>query len=579
MTKILGISAYYHDSAACLLDEGRIIAALQEERFSRIKHDHSFPSRSITEIFRIAQCTVEDLDYVVFYEKPFIKLERILTTYLRHCPQGLPSYLKAMPIWMKEKVWTKEQITKQLKYDGEVLFADHHESHASSAYYPSPFPSAALLTIDSVGEWTTTALGHAQGNKIHLDKEIRFPHSLGLLYSTFTYYLGFRVNSAEYKVMGLAPYGNPIYSDQIEKHLIQFHEDGSFHLNEDYFDFETGLKMTSFRFEKLFGMPPRKPESPLLQKHKDLAASIQRVLEKAVLRICRHLHKHTRQKYLCMAGGVALNSVINGRILRETDFQDIWIQPAAGDAGGALGAALAIWHRFLGKPRLQPVQVPTNDQQLGSLLGTRYTDMQIRQYLDSVRARYQELESPTLMEKVAHALSQGAIVGWFQGAMEFGPRALGNRSILADPTKKNVREQINARIKFRESFRPFAPAILEEHMADYFDLTRRSPYMLIVAPVKSKKRSRIPAVTHVDGSARIQTVSQTSNPRFHQLLEEFNKQTGCPILLNTSFNVRGEPIVESPAQAYRCFMSTGLDFLVVQNFLLSKRDQPGATHV
>ncbi|MEE8350512.1 MAG: carbamoyltransferase [Acidobacteriota bacterium] len=572
MTKILGISAYYHDSAACLLDDGRIIAALQEERFSRLKHDSSFPSQAIARILRIGQLTVADLDYVVFYEKPFVKLERILETYLRHCPRGLASYLKAIPVWMKEKIWIKEWIRKELEYDGEILFSDHHESHAASAYYPSPFSSAALLTIDAVGEWTTTALGQAQGNEIVLESDISFPHSLGLLYTTFTYYLGFRVNSGEYKVMGLAPYGDPTYSDLIENHLIHIDEDGSFQLNTSYFNFETGLKMASSQFEKLFGGPPRKPDTPLSQRHRDLAASIQKVTEKVILRMCRHLYKSTGKKHLCMAGGVALNSVANGRILRETDFQDLWIQPAAGDSGGALGAALVVWHRFLGKPRHRHSET-SGDQQRGSLLGTRHDNPEVRQCLDTIGATYQEFDDSTLMEKVARTLAQGGIGGWFQGPMEFGPRALGNRSILADPRNEEARDLINTRVKFRESFRPFAPAIMEEHASAYFELDRPSPYMQVVAPVKAEMRGRIPAVTHIDGSARIQTVNSTTNPRFHRLLEEFHKQTSCPLLLNTSFNVRGEPIVESPRQAYQGLMRMGLDFLVIENCFLDKKDQ------
>ncbi|MDA2933522.1 carbamoyltransferase [Acidobacteria bacterium AH-259-D05] len=574
MTRILGISAFYHDSAACLIEEGRILAALQEERFSREKHDSSFPSKAIAAALKIGHCTVSDLDYVVFYEKPFVKLERLLETYLRHCPRGFSSYLKAIPLWIKEKIWIKEWIKNELQYEGEILFADHHESHAASAYYPSPFDSAALLTIDAVGEWTTTALGQARGNEIHLDSEIRFPHSLGLLYTAFTYYLGFEVNSGEYKVMGLAPYGNPTYTDLIQNHLIQIHEDGSFRLNTEFFDFETGLKMTSRRFEELFQGPPRKQHEPLSQKHKDLAASIQKVTERVILRTCRYLHQRTGEKYLCMAGGVALNCVANGRLLRETDFEDVWIQPAAGDAGGALGAALSVWHRFLGKVRVSASQSSGRDQQQGSLLGTSYNDARIRQVLDTQRARYSRLDEASLLEKVAGALDRGGLVGWFQGPMEFGPRALGNRSILADPRRREAHALINSRVKFRESFRPFAPAIMEEQVAEYFELDRPSPYMLLVASVRPGKRSLIPAVTHVDGSARIQTVNPTDNPRFHRLLEEFRRQTDCSLLLNTSFNVRGEPIVESPRQAYQCFMRTGLDFLVLENFFLAKEDQP-----
>lgn len=574
MTKILGISALYHDSAACLLDEGHIVAALQEERFSRRKHDSSFPSKAIAALLNIGHCTVSDLDYVVFYEKPFVKLERLLETYSRHCPRGFSSYRQAIPTWIKEKVWIKEHIKNELQYEGKILFADHHESHAASAYYPSPFDSAALLTVDAVGEWTTTALGRAHGNEIHLDSEIRFPHSLGLLYTSFTYYLGFEVNSGEYKVMGLAPYGNPIYIDMIQDHLIRIREDGSFRLNTEFFNFETGLRMTSRRFEELFQGPPRKPHEPLSRKHKDLAASIQKVTENVLLRTCRHLHQTTGEKHLCMSGGVALNCVANGRILRETDFEDLWIQPAAGDAGSALGAALAVWHGFLGEARVPPSQPSGRDRQQGSLLGTSYSSKQIHPFLDTQRATYEQLDESSLLEKTARALAEGAMVGWFQGPMEFGPRALGNRSILADPRRPEVQDLINSRVKFRESFRPFAPAIMEEHVAEYFELDRPSPYMLLVASVRPDKRSLIPAVTHVDGSARIQTVNRSDNPRFHRLLEEFQRQTGCSLLLNTSFNVRGEPIVESPQQAYQCFMRTGLDFLVLENFLLAKEDQP-----
>ena len=574
MARILGISAFYHDSATCLLERGRIVAALQEERFSRRKHDSSFPSKAIAAVLKIGQCSVSDLDYVVFYEKPFSKLERLLETYLRHCPRGFASYLKAIPVWIKEKIWMKELIRKKLEYEGEILFADHHESHAASAFYPSPFESAALLTVDAVGEWTTTALGRGQGSEIQLESEIRFPHSLGLLYTTFTYYLGFEVNSGEYKVMGLAPYGNPTYQNLIQEHLIDIHEDGSFRLNTEFFGFQTGLKMTSSRFEQLFGAAPRKPKDPLSQKHKDIAASIQKVTEEVLLRMCNHLRRKTGEKYLCMAGGVALNCVANGRVMREVGFEDLWIQPAAGDAGGALGAALAVWHRFLGHPRSKSTGLQVCDQQQGSLLGTEYDKDKIRACLDSQGAQYEELQESSLITKTAQVLAQGAVVGWFQGRMEFGPRALGNRSILADPRKPDMHKLINLRVKFRESFRPFAPAVMQDHVSEYFELDCSSPYMLLVAPVRDSKRCEIPAVTHVDGSARIQTVGKADNPRFHRLLEEFQGQTGSSVLLNTSFNVRGEPIVESPEQAYQCFMRTGIDFLSIGNFFLSKRDQP-----
>ncbi|MDA2923509.1 carbamoyltransferase, partial [Acidobacteria bacterium AH-259-L09] len=552
----------------------RIVAALQEERFSRRKHDSSFPSKAIAAVLKIGQCSVSDLDYVVFYEKPFSKLERLLETYLRHCPRGFASYLKAIPVWIKEKIWMKELIRRKLEYEGEILFADHHESHAASAFYPSPFESAALLTVDAVGEWTTTALGRGKGSEIQLESEIRFPHSLGLLYTTFTYYLGFEVNSGEYKVMGLAPYGNPTYQNLIQERLIDIHEDGSFRLNTEFFDFETGLKMASSRFEQLFGAAPRKPNDPLSQEHKDIAASIQKVTEEVILRMCKHLRRKTGEKYLCMAGGVALNCVANGRVMREVGFEDLWIQPAAGDAGGALGAALAVWHRFLGHPRSKSTGLQVCDQQQGSLLGTEYDKDEIRACLDSQGAKYEELQDSSLITKTAQVLAQGAVIAWFQGRMEFGPRALGNRSILADPRKPDMHKLINLRVKFRESFRPFAPAVMQNHVSKYFELDCSSPYMLLVAPVRDSKRCEIPAVTHVDGSARIQTVGKADNPRFHRLLEEFQGQTGSSVLLNTSFNVRGEPIVESPQQAYQCFMRTGIDFLSIGNFFLSKRDQP-----
>ena len=574
MTRILGISAFYHDSAACLLEDGQIRAALQEERFTRQKHDSCFPRQSITSALEMGRCSVRDLDYIVFYEKPFTKFERLLETYFRHAPKGLSSYLKAIPVWIKEKIWIKEWIRSELDYPGEILFADHHESHAASAFYPSPFESAALLTVDAVGEWTTTSWGRGEGNEIELESEIRFPHSLGLLYTTFTYYLGFEVNSGEYKVMGLAPYGRPTYEDLIRERLIALEEDGSFRLNTEFFDFETGLKMASARFEKLFGGPPRAPDEPITGKHKDIAASIQKVTEDVILRTCCHLRQQTGESKLCLAGGVALNSVANGRVLREAGFQDLWVQPAAGDAGGALGAALALWHRYLDQPRHQGIADSSPDHQHGSLLGTEYSTQEIGDFLDSQSAVYEQLDEPLLLHKTAEALADGAIVGWFQGRMEFGPRALGNRSILADPRVPDMVSRVNQRIKFRESFRPFAPAVMQKHASDYFELDRPSPYMLLVASVRIDKRPEIPAVTHVDGSARVQTVCPATNPRFHGLLDEFCRQTGLSVLLNTSFNVRGEPIVESPGQAYECFMRTGIEYLILGNFFLSKRQQP-----
>ncbi|MFZ0428041.1 MAG: carbamoyltransferase [Acidobacteriota bacterium] len=572
MARVLGISAFYHDSAACLVEDGRVVAALQEERFSRLKHDSAFPERAVSAALRIGGRSMGELDCVVFYEKPFMKLERLLDTYVRNCPRGLASYLKAMPVWFREKLWIKEQIRRQLEFDGPILFADHHESHAASAFFASPFESAALLTLDGVGEWTTTSLGRGRGTRIELLSEVRFPHSLGLLYTAFTYYLGFRVNSGEYKVMGLAPYGTPRYEDLIREHLIQVNDDGSFRLDTRYFNYETGLRMTSRRFDELFGGPPRRPGSQLDQRHKDLAASIQKVTEDVVLKICGHLRRESGEKHLCMAGGVALNCVANGRILREAGFEDLWVQPAAGDAGGALGAALAVSYGQMGLESRVPGEAPGGHW--NTLLGTAYADAEIRSVLDSHGARYERLTEDDLLARTAAVLEQGGVVGWFQGRMEFGPRALGSRSILADARRPDMQDHINARIKYRESFRPFAPAVLEESVSDYFKLDRPSPYMLIVADVQDDKRGVIPAVTHVDGSARVQTVGRADNPRFHGLLRAFAQRTGCPVLLNTSFNVRGEPIIESPEQAYQCFMRTGLDLLVIGDFLLEKERQP-----
>lgn len=570
--RILGISAFYHDSAACLVENGRIVSALQEERFSRIKHDPSFPGRAIAACLQIGNCGVPDLDYVVFYEKPFLKFERILETYIRHWPRGFSSYLKAIPVWIGDKLWMKDLMARKLDYPGKILFADHHESHAASAFFPSPFESAAIFSVDGVGEWTTTALGRGSGNTLDLELEIRFPHSLGLLYSTFTYHLGFEVNSGEYKLMGLAPYGNPIYVDLIKEHLMEIHEDGSFRLNTEYFGYETGLTMASPALQQLLGGPPRKPNQVLSQKHKDLAASIQKVTEEAILKTCRHLRRLTGEKYLCMAGGVALNSVANGRVLREAGFDDLWIQPAAGDAGGSLGAALSVWYKLLGNTRVDFRE--EGDFQQASLLGTEYTNEQIRNCLKRWGGRYSELDEGALIERTVQALLEGGVVGWFQGRMEFGPRALGSRSILADPRRQDMGDRINQRVKFRESFRPFAPVILQEFVTEYFKLDRPSPYMLLVAPVREHRREEIPAVTHVDGSARIQTVSWRQNPCLYGLLQGFHAQTGCPLLLNTSFNVRGEPIVESPDQAFQCFMRTEMDYLVLGNFFASKKDQP-----
>ena len=577
--RILGISAFYHDSAATLLCDGSVVAALQEERFSRKKNDPSFPARAVAAALRIGDCRPGQLDFVVFYEKPFLKFERLLETYLKHCPRGLLSYLKAMPPWLREKMWIKDVIRRHLEgYSGDILFADHHESHAASAFYPSPFPSAAVLTVEAVGEWTTMAMGRGEHHRLDLDSELRFPHSLGLLYSAFTYYLGFKVNSGEYKLMGLAPYGRPTYTDQIRDQVVEIGEDGSLRLNLEFFDFEVGLKMTSRRFEAYFGGPPRGGAQPLTQRHKDLAASIQKVTEEALLAMCRHLKRRTAEKNLCMAGGLALNCVANGRVLRESDFENLWVQPASGDAGGSLGAAMALWHRFLQKPRPLPVGCQGRDSQRGSLLGTAYGREEIRRYLESRHAVCEELAEGALLERTAAALAQGSMVAWFQGHMEFGPRALGSRSLLADPRTKETRDRLNARVKFRESFRPFAPAVPVEEVGNYFDLDRPSPYMSIVAQVRPESLSRIPAVTHVDGSARVQTVSQEENPRFHRLLMEFGRITGCPVLLNTSFNVRGEPVVESPHHAFECFMCTQIDYMALGDFWLTKEGQPSGLY-
>jgi carbamoyltransferase len=570
VTRILGISAFYHDSAACLIEDGRIKAALHEERFSRKKHDSAFPEKAIATCLAMAACRIEDVDHVVFYEKPFLKFERLLQTYILHCPRGVRSYLKAIPLWIKEKLWIKDTIARNLGCSCDILFAEHHESHAAAAFYPSPFHSAAILTMDGVGEFATSTRGRGFGNTIELTHEIHFPDSLGLLYSTLTYYLGFEVNSGEYKVMGLAPYGVPRYVSLIKDRLIEIHDDGSFLLNSKYFDYETGLTMASSRLNTLFEGPPRKPSETLTQRHKDIAASIQKVTEEVMLNACRWIRQETAEKHLCLAGGVALNCVANGRILREAGFEDIWIQPAAGDAGGALGAALAAWYGLPGNER-KPGE--GWNLQRGSLLGNEYSPSQIKGCLDSYGAAYVELDRASLLDRTAQAIADGAVVGWFQGPMEFGPRALGCRSILGDPRRAAMHQIINGRIKFRESFRPFAPAVLEEKVSEYFELDRPSPYMLLVSAVRQDKRAQIPAVTHVDGSARIQTVNDRDNPKFYELLRTFHKTTGCPVLINTSFNVRGEPIVESPAHAFECFMRTFMDVLVVGDCYLDKRDQ------
>lgn len=588
---ILGISAFYHDSAACLVRDGKIAAAAQEERFTRKKHDFEFPKNAAKFCLESNGLTVKDLNYVVFYDKPVLKFERLLQTYLTTAPKGFTSYAKAMPLWLKEKLWIPETIKNELDYTGEILFTEHHQSHAGSAFYPSPYQDAAILTIDGVGEWTTNSLGIGKGNKFSLIKDIKFPHSLGLLYSAFTYFTGFKVNSGEYKVMGLAPYGEPKYVQTIYDNLIDLKEDGSFHLNLRYFSYMSELHMTNDEFAGLFGGARRTPETPLTQREMDLARSIQDVVEECMLRQARFLHKESGLDNLCLAGGVALNCVGNGRLLREGPFKNIWIQPAAGDAGGALGAALCVWYGYLNNPRLTDGK---KDFQKASLLGPEFSSEEVLEDLTSCGAVFKQLNEDELMSKVADLLAQDKVIGWFQGRMEFGPRALGNRSIIGDARSKTMQSKMNLKIKFRESFRPFAPAVMREHVSEYFEIDCDSPYMLLVAPVRKERRvkmtaeqeklfgiaklnvprSDIPAVTHVDYSARIQTVSRDEHPTFYKLLSAFRKKTGCPVLVNTSFNVRGEPIVGSPKDAYTCFMRTEIDCLVINNFLMFKEEQP-----
>jgi len=588
---ILGISCFYHDSAACLLRDGDIFAAAQEERFSRLKHDFRFPHHAVSYCLDEAKIDINDIDIIAFYDKPFLKFERILETYLAYAPRGLKSYLMAMPLWLKQKLWIPDLIRKETHYDGRIVFSEHHESHAASAFFPSPFQRAAFLTMDGVGEWTTSSFGVGSDNKIQISAELHFPHSLGLLYSAFTYYTGFKVNSGEYKVMGLAPYGQPKYVQTIFDHLIDLKEDGSFKLNMKYFDFPAGLTMTNKKFDALFGGPPRKPESKLSQKEMDLARSVQQVTEEIMLRSTRHVFKETGEKYLCLAGGVALNCVANGRLLREGPFDDIWIQPAAGDAGGALGAALFARHQIEQQPRQAD---NTNDSQHTSLLGPQFSNDDIEKFLDENAIPFVKYDEEELLEKTTDFLAAEKVVGWFQGRMEFGPRALGSRSIIGDARSAKMQSRMNLKIKYRESFRPFAPSILEERVSDYFDIDRKSPYMLLVAGIQKQRqkamtaeeeqlwgldklhlvRSDIPAVTHVDYSARIQTVSEKENGRYYRLIRKFQQKTGCPVIINTSFNVRGEPIVCTPQDAYTCFMRTEMDYLVMENFILNKNDQP-----
>ncbi len=581
---ILGLSCWYHDAAACLVRDGRIVAAAQEERFTRRKHDAGFPTHAIAYCLREGGLTTADLDLVAFYDKPFLKFERLLETYVAYAPRGLRSFLKAMPLWLKKKLWIPDLIAKELGYEGTILFPEHHESHAASAFFPSPFERAAFLTTDGVGEWATTSFGLGEGNRLTLMAEQHFPHSLGLLYSAFTYFCGFKVNSGEYKLMGLAPYGTPRYVDVIREHLIDLRDDGSFRLNMEYFTYAAGLTMTGRRFAGRFGGPRRAPEGPLTQREMDLARSVQVVTEEAVLRMARHVHRETGARKLCLAGGVALNCVANGRLLREGPFDDLWIQPAAGDAGGALGAALVAWHSWAGQDR----RPGPGDAMQGACLGPAFSDADVAAFLEREGIPHERLDPALLPDRVAALLAEGQVVGWFQGRMEFGPRALGARSILADPRGREVQRTVNLKIKFRESFRPFAPSILEERAAEYFDLDAPSPYMLLVAPVRHARitgegldRLRhidapLPAVTHVDGSARIQTVAEATHPLFHRLLTAFEARTGCPVLVNTSFNVRGEPIVCTPEDAYRCFRRTYLDALVMGTYLITKAMLPDA---
>jgi carbamoyltransferase len=586
---ILGISAFYHDSAAALVDhEGRVVAAAQEERFSRLKHDARFPRHAIRHCLDRAGVGIEDLELVAFYEKPWVKFERILETQLAYAPRGFRPFLKAMPIWLKEKLWIGRMIEKELGYEGRIIYPEHHESHAASAFFASPFRRAAILTMDGVGEWATSAWGTGADSRISLTRELHFPHSLGLLYSAFTYYTGFTVNSGEYKVMGLAPYGQPRYVDRILQELIDLKPDGSFRLNMDHFAYGHGLTMTSSSFHELFGGPPREPESELTQRHMDLARSVQEVVEEVMLRMARHVRSETGERQLCMAGGVALNSVGNGRIIREGIFDDVWIQPAAGDAGGSLGAALFAYHHVLGRERRVD---GVHDAQRGSYLGPAFDAAEIGTWLEEAGLPHTSLDDREAPRTVASLIAERNVVGWFSGRMEFGPRALGARSILADPRDPEAQARLNAKIKFRESFRPFAPACLAERAPEYFELEGASPYMLVVAPVREEHRRRggdrlqgldrlkaplsvIPAVTHVDHTARVQTVGTATHPAFRGLLESFEEDTGCPMVVNTSFNRRGEPIVCTPADAYECFMRTEMDVLVLEGHLLFKEDQP-----
>jgi len=587
---ILGISCFYHDSAAALIKDGEIIAAAQEERFTRKKQDFSFPENAIKYCLKEAGIESKDLSFVAFYDKPLLKFERILLTCFSYAPRGFKPFYKAVPLWLKERLWMSHLLSEKLDFKGKILFTEHHESHAASAFYPSPFKEAAILTMDGVGEWTTTSFGIGKDNDFELLYEIKFPHSLGLLYSAFTYYTGFKVNSAEYKVMGLAPYGEPKYKNIILKELIDLKEDGSFKLNMKYFNYCSGLTMTNKKFNRLFGGPPRKSETEITQKEMDLARSIQAVTEEVMLRTVKHIYKITGKKNLCLAGGVALNCVANGKVLRNSPFDNIWIQPSAGDAGGALGAALRIWYKYLKNER----KVDVKDKQKGSFLGPSYSDDYIESYLKENNIPYKKVLREELLKTTASFIASGKVIGWFQGRMEFGPRALGARSIIGDARSKDMQSHMNLKIKFRESFRPFAPTVLAEKKKDYFDTDCDSPYMLLVSRVKDGYKhedkqkgfdrlklvhSKIPAVTHVDYSARFQTISSDSeNHLYYGLLKEFDRQTGCSVIINTSFNVRGEPIVCNPIDAYRCFMRTNMDYLVMGSFILDKSKQPEEKH-
>ncbi len=586
--KILGISCFYHDSAAALVIDGKIVCAAQEERFTRKKHDFEFPSHAINWALEYAGITAGELDHVVFYDKPFIKFERILETGLSYAPTGIRQFIQAMPLWLKQKLWIPELIQKELGYKGKVLFSTHHESHAASSFYPSPYQEAAFLTMDGVGEWDTASFGIGKGNDLKIISTLRFPHSLGLLYSAFTYYTGFRVNSGEYKLMGLAPYGEPKFRDLILKELLDLKEDGSFRLNMKYFGYCNGLRMTNRNFDKLFGGPPRRPETPISEKDMDIASSIQAVTEEIMLRMACHVYKVTGQKKLCLAGGVALNCVGNGRILREGPFKEVWVQPASGDAGGALGAALLIWYKYLGNPRTSDEK---KDKQQASLIGPAFEDAAIEEALRKEGAVFRR--SGDIAGETADLIADGNVVGWFQSRMEFGPRALGSRSIIGDARNRQMQSKMNLKIKYRESFRPFAPSVLAEKASEWFALEGESPYMLMVAPVSEEKRlpleegaekltgieklkvqrSLIPAVTHVDYSARIQTVKNEDNPLYYEMIRRFYQKTGCPVIINTSFNVRGEPLVCTPQDAFRCFMRTEMDYLVIGSFILDKKDQ------